>query len=131
VLHGFHDSSPRLVLKRITQTRLVLIDKKNEIRADTAALSLESREWAEIAAHGEHDHRDLAIRTARFLDERCGKTCRCYSFTPFAMDGSEGYFVFDCNVDRAPLAIFESEALDATTAVMTACFYIGYVRCHR
>lgn len=62
------------LLKRITQTRVVPIDTKNEIRADTAALSLESRERAEIAAHGEHDQSGLAILAARLLGKRCGKT---------------------------------------------------------
>jgi hypothetical protein len=75
----------------------VLIDKKNHVRADTAALALDSREWADIAVKGRSNRVTFAIRAAKLLDERHGRACRAYGFTPFATADTDGYFVFDCD----------------------------------
>jgi hypothetical protein len=112
-------------------TRIVLIDKKNHVRADTAALALDSREWAEIAAKGLSNRVTFAIRAAKLLDERHGRACRAYGFSPFATADSDGYFVFDCDTPSAPPLIFEGHTDPSATAeVMMACFYVGYVRRH-
>ena len=116
---------------RVTQTRIVLIDKKNHVRADTAALALDTREWAEIAAIGQSNRVTFAIRAAKLLDERHGRACRAYGFTPFATADTDGYFVFDCDTPSAPPLIFEGHSDPrATVEVMMACFYVGYVRRH-
>ncbi|HEY8126564.1 MAG TPA: hypothetical protein VIF88_14225 [Methylocystis sp.] len=110
--------------------RFVLLDKENRIRGDTAELALRSREWADIAAL-DGNIEELAIRAARLLDKNCGHAGQAYEFVPFSgNDDSDGYFIFDCNGDRAPPAICEAaHDPDVTVAVMTACFYRGFVRC--
>lgn len=114
--------------------RLVLIDKNNQVCGDTAALALRFPEWNEIAAEYSKDNVEgWATVAARLLDERLGRHCRDYKFSPFAPKGaSEGYFVFDCDGDesRAPPVILDGvDPEDITPKVMTACFYVGYVRC--
>jgi hypothetical protein len=89
------------------RTRIVLIDKKNHVRVDTAALALDSREWAEIDAKERDNQATVVIRAAKLLDERNGRVCRAYGFSPFEAEVSDGYFVFDCNTPGAPPLIFE------------------------
>jgi hypothetical protein len=114
-------------------TRFVLIDEKNRVCGDSAELALRSRDWAEIAAAQDGNIEEMAIRAARLLDKNrnSGHAGQAYEFVPFAGgDDANGYFIFDCTGDRAPPAIREAaHGLDATVAVMTACFYRGFVRC--
>jgi len=112
-------------------TRLVLVDHENRVRGDTAAIMADSAEWALL----EDDIRsviaspaELAIRAARLVDRRHGRICRAYGFTAFAANNADGYFVFNCDAHRAPPAIVDDgDDLAATAAVMTACFYLGFV----
>lgn len=110
--------------------RLVLVDKKNRVCVDTAALASRSQEWAEIEAC-EGDIKTLAVRVARLLNAERGKAGHAYSFRAFADGASDGYFVFDCGycADRAPPALAANDADPyAATMVMMGCFYVGYVR---
>ncbi len=113
-------------------TRLVLVDKKNCVRGDTATLASHSFAWAYASAcGGKGDVPGLATLAARLLDAKFGRGGSGYSFSTFNSNGgSDGYFVFDCGrvADRAPPALADGANQDATYAVMTACFYIGYVR---
>ncbi|TLG71251.1 hypothetical protein [Methylocystis sp. B8] len=108
--------------------RLVLIDKKNRICGDTAALSPRcSYAWAYATTRGKPDIEGLVLIAARLLDESLGKTCRAYKFSTFETKGdSDGYFVFDCDCYQAAPADLDGPA--AMVAVMTSCFYVGYVR---
>jgi len=111
-------------------TRLVLVDQQNHIRGDTAALTSNSFAWAYASVWSSDDMADLATTAARILDANLNQIGRAYSFSPFAPKGdSDGYFVFECDraAERAPAALAEDAGMEATTAVMTACFYVGYV----
>ena len=63
---------------------------------------------------------------------RVGKTARDYIFTPFATDReSDGYLIFDCSGCEDGSASIMSDQVDpdeAIYAIMTSCFYVGYVR---
>ena len=115
--------------------RLVLIDKKSvRVCGDTAALAPRFPEWAKIAAENSKDKLEgLATVAARLLDENRGIGCRLYKFSPFAAnDASEGYFVFDCDYEwdnAPPVVTYSVDPKEAIGAVMTGCFYVGYVRC--
>lgn len=96
-----------LVLKIISQpsllevravTHLVLVDKKNCVRGDTATLAAHSFAWAYASAcAGKDDVPGLATVAARLLDAKLGRSGRGYSFSTFDSNGdSDGYFVFDC-----------------------------------
>lgn len=113
-------------------TRLVLVDRLNRVRGDTAAMMSDSAEWT-LAANDIRsvtaNPAELAIRAAQAVDRRHGRICQAYDFTAFAEDNADGYFVFDCDAHRAPPAIVDDEDDPAATnAVMTACFYLGFVR---
>jgi hypothetical protein len=111
--------------------RLVLIDKQNRVRGDTANLGVRSFAWAYASTCGKVDVADLATVAARLLDAKLGHAGRGYSFSTFTSNGdSDGYFVFDCGrkADRTPPTLAEGAGPEATAAVMTACFYVGYVR---
>lgn len=111
--------------------RFVLIDKENRIRGDTAKFASRSRVWAYASARAGNDIARVATLAARLLDARRGNRSRAYRFSAFAPDGdSDGYFIFDCGpvADRAPEALSDDAEPEAATAVMTACFYVGYVR---
>lgn len=110
--------------------RFVLIDKKNRVRGDTATFASRSRAWAYASTRARNDTASLATLAARLLDARCGKRSRTYRFSAFAPSGDlDGYFVFDCGhlADRAPKALSGGADPEATAAIMTACFYVGYV----
>ncbi|MGJ0396248.1 MAG: hypothetical protein ACR65U_08490 [Methylocystis sp.] len=113
--------------------RLVLIDKENRIRGDTAKFASRSRAWAAASARARNNLKDVATLAARLLDARLGKKGRSYRFSAFAPKAeSDGYFIFDCG-DRAtnrPEPLSDNAEPEAAAAVMTACFYVGYVhRC--
>lgn len=115
-------------------TRLVLIDTKNCIRGDTATLAAHSLEWAYASACGNGNVAELATVAARILDAKLGENSRAYSFSTFATKGnSDGYFVFECDLvaDRAPPPLAEDAGAEAIAAVMTSCFYVGYVQRER
>lgn len=111
------------------------MDRANRVCGDTAAMTSHAPEWAVPGTNdksaGAVRQADLAIRAAQLLDRRLGRTCRAYGFSAFATSDADGYFVFDCDSHLAPDAI-PDEACDpaTTTAVMTACFYVGYVSRH-
>ena len=111
--------------------RFVLIDKENRIRGDTAKFA--SRAWAYASVCTRNNAAGLATLAARLLDARRGNRSRAYRFSAFAPNGdSDGYFIFDCGplADRAPEPLSEDAEPEAATAVMTACFYVGYIhRC--
>ena len=94
------------------------VSKAPDERNQTAEDQMRKR-LAEIAAE------------ERKLDETLA--CRAYEFSTFEANGdSEGYFVFDCDCEghRAPPVVSDLAAdLETTAAVMTGCFYVGYVRC--
>lgn len=108
--------------------RLVLVDKKNRVCGDTAAfLQRCAYAWACATTRGKPDIEGLAHVAARLLDESLGKTCRAYKFSTFESNGdSDGYFIFDCDCYQAAPTDLGDPA--ATVAVMTSCFYVGYVR---
>lgn len=111
--------------------RFVLIDKENRIRGDTAKFASRSRAWAYASVRTRNNVAGLATLAARLLDARRGNRCRAYRFSAFAPNGdSDGYFVFDCGpvADRAPEPLPDNAEPEAAAAVMTACFYVGYVR---
>ena len=94
--------------------------------------SQRSYAWAYATTRSKYNVEGLATIAARLLDESLGKTCRAYKFSTFEANGnSDGYFVFDCGCDgdRAPPVMSDLAADPETTAaVMTGCFYVGYVR---
>ena len=112
-------------------TCLVLIDKQNRVRGDTAVLASHSFAWVYASAWGKNAVEDLATVAARLLDAKLGQTGGAYTFSSFASKGdSDGYFIFDCGrtADWAPAPFSDNAESGATAAVMTACFYVGYVR---
>jgi hypothetical protein len=111
--------------------RLVLIDKQNRVRGDTADLAAHSFAWAYASNCGKGDVANLATIAARLLDAKLGHASRGYSFSTFTSSrDSDGYFVFDCGCRavRAPRILADGAGPEATAEVMTACFYVGYVR---
>jgi hypothetical protein len=111
-------------------TRLVLVDRQNRVRGDTAALTSNSFAWAYASACGSDDMADLATTAARILDANFGQSAHGYHFSTFAAkDDADGYFVFECDraAERAPPALAENAGMEAAAAVMTACFYVGHV----
>ena len=111
-------------------TRLVLLDRKNCIRGDTATLASRSFAWVYARARGNDDVADLATVAARIFDAKSGQIGHGYSFSTFAAkDDADGYYIFecDCAAERAPPALAAGAGPEATAAVMTACFYVGYV----
>ena len=112
--------------------RLVFVDSEsNRVCGDTAALAARCPEWVEASSH-DTDLESLARTAARLLDESSDKTFRTYQFVSFAPQGhSKGYFVFrcECEGDRAlPPVSDQSDPADTISAVMTSCFYVGYVQ---
>jgi hypothetical protein len=115
------------------QMRLVFIDSEtNRVCGDTAALATRSPEWINAAVR-ERDPERLARTAARLLDESLGRTYRTYNFASFApRDSSAGYFVFRCDCEGVHFPLVASDQSDSTqavSAVMTSCFYVGYVLC--
>ena len=113
--------------------RLVLVDRtSNRVCGDTSALGPHARNWAAIVAELDDDTAGLAACAARFLDQSLGKTAGEYIFTPFAADrDSDGYLIFDCSGCEDGSASIMSDQVDtdeAIYAIMTSCFYVGYVR---
>jgi hypothetical protein len=110
-------------------TRLVLVDRQNRIRGDTAALISNSFAWAYASTCAHDDVANLATTAARILDANLGQIGRDYRFSTFATKGNlDGYFVFECDraADRVPPTLADAGP-EAITAVMTSCFYVGYV----
>lgn len=113
--------------------RLVLVDRtSNRVCGDTSAPGPQARNWAAIVAQLDDDTAGVAACAARLLDQNLGKTARDYIFTPFAADpNSDGYLIFDCSgcEDGTPSIISDQVDPDeAIYAIMTSCFYVGYVR---
>ena len=113
--------------------RLVLVDRtSNRVCGDTSAPGAHARNWASIVAQLDDDTAGLAATAARLLDQSLGKTARDYIFTPFAADReSDGYLIFDCSGCEDGSASIMSDQVDpdeAIYAIMTSCFYVGYVR---
>jgi hypothetical protein len=113
--------------------RLVLVDRtRNRICGDTSAPGPHARTWASIVAQLDDDTAGLATCAARLLDKSLGKEPCDYLFAPFVADqDSDGYLIFDCSGCEDTPASIMSDQVDpneAIYAIMTSCFYVGYVR---
>jgi hypothetical protein len=100
--------------------RLVLVDRtSNRVCGDTSALEPHARNWAAIIAELDDDTAGLAAWAARFLHILA------------ADRDSDGYLIFDCSGCEDGSASILSDQVDtdeAIYAIMTSCFYVGYVR---
>lgn len=111
--------------------RLVLVDGNiDRVCGDTLSFAAHSIEWMRSTTR-DRDVEAMSKTAARLFDESIGKTHRVYNFASFAPEGkSDGYFIYLCDDqgDRAiPVVSDISDEAARISAVLTSCFYVGYV----
>jgi hypothetical protein len=104
--------------------------RSDYICGDTLNLACDSDKWPGSATGGV-DIESMSTTAARLLDERAGKTYRIYDFASFVPVGnSSGYDIYLCNGqgNRAiPPISGVSDDAGLMGAILTSCFYVGYV----